>query len=191
MKTEKRRLTRSDWVEEATEVLAARGLSAIAVEPLAERLGVTKGSFYAHFANRDELIAAVMERWKELDTDEVIAAAGQVGDPRERLARFLEFGFERHHWGRVFAALCAKAADPVVGTVMNEAKAARIAYLERALRELGLSRQEAHDRATLIYVSYVGFWRLVGADPGWEYNEPGPLHRMAAHIKETLIPPAA
>ena len=53
---QRRRLTREDWVAEATEVLATRGLSAVAVEPLAERLGVTKGSFYAHFANRDELV---------------------------------------------------------------------------------------------------------------------------------------
>lgn len=184
----RRRLTRQDWVAEATEVLATRGLSAVAVEPLAEHLGVTKGSFYAHFANRDELVGAVLERWKALDTDEVIAELGGVGDPRERLARFLEFGFERHHWGRVFAALCARAADPAVGPVMSEARQARVAYLEKALRELGLSRGQAHDRANLIYATYVGFWRLVAADPSWEYNQPGPLRRMATHIRTSLIP---
>ena len=184
----RRRLTREDWVAEATEVLATQGLSAVAVEPLAERLGVTKGSFYAHFANRDELVGAVLERWKALDTDEVIAELGSVGDPRERLARFLEFGFERHHWGRVFAALCARAADPAVGPVMSEARQARVAYLEKALRELGLSRGQAHDRANLIYATYVGFWRLVAADPSWEYNQPAPLRRMATHIRTSLIP---
>ena len=185
---QRRRLTREDWVAEATEVLASRGLSAVAVEPLAEHLGVTKGSFYAHFANRDELVGAVLERWKTLDTDEVIAELGGVRDPRERLARFLEFGFERHHWGRVFAALCARAADPAVGPVMNEARQARVAYLEKALRELGLSRGQAHDRANLIYATYVGFWRLVAADPSWEYNQPAPLRRMATHIRTALIP---
>ena len=185
---QRRRLTRGDWVEEATEVLAAQGLSAVAVEPLAERLGVTKGSFYAHFANRDELVEAVLDRWKTLDTDEVIAELTGVVEPRERLARFLQFGFERHHWGRVFAALCARAADPAVGPAMNEARQARVAYLKKALRELGLSRGQAHDRANLIYATYVGFWRLVAADPSWEYNEPAPLRRMATHIRTTLIP---
>ena len=184
----RRRLTRDDWVEEATEVLASDGLAAVAVEPLAERLGVTKGSFYAHFANRDELVEAVLDRWKALDTDEVIAELAGVTDPRQRLARFLEFGFERHHWGRVFAALCARAADPAVGPVMYEARRARVGYLEKALRELGLSRGQAHDRANLIYATYVGFWRLAGADPSWEYNQPAPLRRMAAHIRATLIP---
>jgi AcrR family transcriptional regulator len=184
----RRRLGRDDWVAEATEVLASHGLSAVAVEPLAERLGVTKGSFYAHFANRDELVAAVMARWKVVDTDEVIASLEGVTDARERLTRFLEFGFERHDWGRVFAALCARAADPAVGPVMNQARAARVGHLEKALRELGLTRAQAHDRANLIYATYVGFWRLVAADPSWEYNQPAPLRRMAAHIRTALIP---
>jgi AcrR family transcriptional regulator len=185
---QRRRLSRDDWIVEATEVLASHGLSAVAVEPLAERLGVTKGSFYAHFANRDELVGAVMERWKALDTDEVIAALEDVADPRARLTRFLEFGFERHGWGRVFAALCARAADPAVGPVMSEARTIRVTYLEKALRELGLTRAQAHDRANLIYATYVGFWRLVAADPSWEYNRPAPLRRMAAHVRSTLIP---
>jgi AcrR family transcriptional regulator len=176
-------------VEEATEVLAVHGLVAVAVEPISERLGVTKGSFYAHFSSRDELVAAVLQRWKELDTEQVIACTGLIPDPRERLARFLEFGFERHHWGRVFAALCATASDPRVDPVMRAVREARMTYLERALRDLGLARQQAHDRATLIYASYVGFWRLVAADAAWEYNDPRPLHRLAAHIKNTLIPP--
>ncbi|MGH9024318.1 MAG: hypothetical protein ACRDV9_14695 [Acidimicrobiia bacterium] len=125
-----------------------------------------------------------------LDTDQVIVSAGQSPDPRERLARFLDFSFERQHWGRVFAALCAKAADPLVGPAMVEVRDLRVAYLEQALMELGLTRQTAHDRATLTCACYVGFWRLVAAEPAWEYNEFRALGRMAAHIKETLIPPA-
>jgi len=184
------RLSRTDWVETATEVLAAQGLFAVAVEPIAEQLRVTKGSFYAHFQTRDDLVAAVLERWRRIDTDQVLACLDRIDDPRERLARFLEFGFERHHWGRVFAALCATASDPRVDPVMTEVRNERLAYLERALRDVGLRRQEAHDRATLIYASYVGFWRLVAADPDWEYNDTRPLHRIAEHIKATLIPPA-
>jgi AcrR family transcriptional regulator len=187
--TGRHRLSREDWVETATEVLAAQGLYAVAVERIAEQLGVTKGSFYAHFQTRDDLVAAVLERWKTIDNDEVLATLDRIEDPREQLARFLDFGFERHHWGRVFAALCATASDPRVDPVMTEVRKERLAYLERALRDLGLRRQEAHDRATLIYASYVGFWRLAAADPDWEYKDDRPLHRIAEHIKATLIPP--
>lgn len=184
----RRRLSRVDWIEEATEVLATHGLAALAVEPIAERLGVTKGSFYSHFATRDELVEAVLERWRLLDTEQVIAGLDKATAPRESLARFLEFGFERQHWGRVFAALCASAADPTVEPVMTRVRKTRLAYLEQALRDLGFTRRDAQDRAALIYVSYVGFWRLVAADPDWEYNDSRHLRRIAEHIKATLIP---
>jgi len=184
----RRRLSRADWVEMATEVLASEGLPAVAVEPISERLGVTKGSFYAHFANRDELVGAVLERWKAVDTDQVLGCLDQIDDPRERLARFLEFGFERRHWGRVFAALCATSSDPKVEAFMQQVRNGHLDYLERALRQLGLPRSDAHDRATLIYSTYVGFWRLVVADSNWEYNDADSLHRIAEQIKCTLIP---
>ena len=59
----KARLGRDDWIRAALDAIAAGGLAAVAVEPLARSLGVTKGSFYAHFSNRDELIEAALEAW--------------------------------------------------------------------------------------------------------------------------------
>ncbi len=116
-----------------------------------------------------------------------------VTDPSERLCRFLEMGFGRRRWGRVFAALCASAADPLVDPVMTQVREARLEYLEQALTELGLHGLEAHDRATLIYATYVGYWRLVAADDEWEYNQAGARDRMADHVIATMIPgrPAA
>jgi AcrR family transcriptional regulator len=52
-----KRLTRQDWIDAALEALETGGVPAVAVEPLASRLGVTKGSFYWHFKDRNELLA--------------------------------------------------------------------------------------------------------------------------------------
>ena len=46
------RLSAEDWAVAALDVIAESGLAAVAVEPLAKRLGVTKGSFYWHFPSR-------------------------------------------------------------------------------------------------------------------------------------------
>jgi len=183
-----RHLHRDDWVDAALEVIATRGLHAVAVEPLAASLGVTKGSFYAHFGAQAELVAAALERWRHSDTEQVLGSLDEVADPRERLARFLDIGFGRRRWGRIFAALCASAADAQVEPVMARVREARLAYLEAALRALGLSDGAAHDRATLIYAAYVGYWRLVAADENWEYNDRAARERMAEHLKATLIP---
>src|SRR5580698_155106 len=49
---ERKTLTRADWIATALDAMARDGLRAVAVEPLAERLGATKGSFYWHFRDR-------------------------------------------------------------------------------------------------------------------------------------------
>src|SRR5690606_21017046 len=63
-KTERARLSADDWAEAALDLIAEQGVAAVAVEPLARRLGVTKGSFYWHFPSRDALLQAALERWE-------------------------------------------------------------------------------------------------------------------------------
>ena len=68
-----RRLTRDDWITAALGAIADGGLAAVGVEPLAARLGATKGSFYWHFENRDALIEAAIGCWEKETTTDVVA----------------------------------------------------------------------------------------------------------------------
>src|SRR5829696_6845194 len=83
-------LKAEDWVEAARAVMAEGGIEAVAVEPLARQLGVTKGSFYWHFKDRRALLEATLERWEEESTEARIAASRRISDPRERLIRLGE-----------------------------------------------------------------------------------------------------
>src|SRR5690349_9457645 len=85
----RQRLTAQDWADAALTAIGEGGLAAVAVEPLAARLGATKGSFYWHFANRDALIEAALERWEEVGTEAVITEAEAEPDPTGRLRRLL------------------------------------------------------------------------------------------------------
>ena len=78
-------LSREDWTTAALDALAEVGLSAVAIDPLARRLGATKGFFYWHFTSRDELIAATLELWERRDTLDLVAALEAIPDPQERL----------------------------------------------------------------------------------------------------------
>ncbi|WP_211245769.1 TetR/AcrR family transcriptional regulator [Actinomadura oligospora] len=60
--------------------------AAVAVEPLPRTLGVTKGSFYAHYRNRDELIAAALAEWARNHGEDGLAA---IADPALRLRELL------------------------------------------------------------------------------------------------------
>lgn len=48
---------------------------------------MTKGSFYWHFANREALLAAVLERWEQRETEQVIERVRAEPDPRRRIER--------------------------------------------------------------------------------------------------------
>src|ERR671910_2473019 len=83
-------LKAEDWVEAARAVMAEGGIDAVAVEPLARRLGVTKGSFYWHFKDRRALLETTLERWEEESTVARISASRRISDPRKRLIRLGE-----------------------------------------------------------------------------------------------------
>src|SRR2546429_657594 len=78
-------LNAEQWAEAALDAMSVGGLEAVAVEPLAKALGITKGSFYWHFKNRDALIRAALELWEKRETVDVIARAEQESNPRERM----------------------------------------------------------------------------------------------------------
>lgn len=70
------------------KALAAGGPDAVRVEPLAQTLGVTKGSFYWHFADRPALLEEILDEWERASIDEVIARVeGGGGDARVKLRK--------------------------------------------------------------------------------------------------------
>src|ERR687893_303054 len=81
------RLSREDWIGAALQALADDGPSGVAVERLAARLGTTKGSFYWHFKDREELITEALATWEREDTDAVIEEMKEISDPVERRGR--------------------------------------------------------------------------------------------------------
>src|SRR5258706_7624988 len=80
------RTPRSRWIEEGLRALAAGGPDAVRVEALAQALGVTKGGFYGHFADRNALLGEILDMWERMSTDEVLERVErQGGDVRARL----------------------------------------------------------------------------------------------------------
>src|SRR5258705_6709606 len=91
------RTPRSRWIEEGLRALAAGGPDAVRVEALAQALGVTKGGFYGHFADRNALLGEMLDMWERMSTDEVLERVERQGDDvraRLRLAGALTFSSE-------------------------------------------------------------------------------------------------
>lgn len=186
---ERNTLTREDWTDAGLAALVGGGPAAVAIEPVALRLGATKGSAYWHFASRADLLRAVLERWVQ---DHTVSVRERVqeggGSPRERL---------RHLLGIVSTAaeqspaemLLVASADPDVRAAVVEATHLRVAYLERLIREAGLPGPDARSRAVLAYAAYLGHASLTSAVPGLVPRRPADRRRMQESLLELALPP--
>src|SRR6266545_6764537 len=72
--------TREALILAALSEFSERGLSAPSLDAICARAGYTRGAFYVHFADRDELIAAVMEKVTGVLLDALIATGDAAMD---------------------------------------------------------------------------------------------------------------
>jgi AcrR family transcriptional regulator len=186
-KSEKSRLSAEVWALAALDVIAEQGLAAVAVEPLARRLGVTKGSFYWHFPSREALLVAALERWEKSEQEQVFGKMEAVPDPRARLRALFQVVAHEIKPHIIYSELLKALDHPVVKPVLGRVSKRRLDYLTASFRQAGLSRLDAQNRARLAYAAYVGFLQLslqLG-QPRLHHDE---FEAYVSHVMTTLIP---
>lgn len=179
-------LSADDWEREALLLIAAKGVQGLAVEPLARRMGITKGSFYWHFKTRDALLEQTLARWEEHDSRNLEKALGEIDQPRERLRDFFRRVGKEHLTHEVYQELCAAAGHPIVSPVLQRVTRRRMAYISAAFRELGMKARASENQAMLAYSAYLGFLQLQrqGQAPDVESNT---FEAYVEHVIQQLI----
>jgi AcrR family transcriptional regulator len=152
-------LTPDDWTAAALGALAAGGPDAVAVDRLARGLGASRGSFYWHFADREALLVAALERWEREHTDELIPEIEAVADPVERLRELFRLVYDQPV-DALEVTLAFAATHPLVAPVFARVTERRVGFLERLFADLGLPAGDARERAWLAYGFYVGHHQL-------------------------------
>jgi AcrR family transcriptional regulator len=156
-RTAKTRLDRDAWLAAALELLRERGIDDVKVEPLAARLGVTKGSFYWHFRDRQDLLGALPQFWADRQTGPVLAHAETApGGPVEKLRAVAEY-LSREDPDRYDNAMRAWAQfDRDVARTVRQIDQRRLAFAAALFEMAGLAAEEAATRARLFYFFDVG-----------------------------------
>ena len=160
----RKRLTAQDWVDAAYAALADGGVAAVAVEPLATRLGTTKGSFYWHFTGREALLEVALAHWERVETEAVIVLGDAEPDRLARLRSLLTLALEPPG-ASVELALQPTAHHPLVAPVLARVTRRRLDYLGATFRDLGFGPEEAARRGLLAYTAYLGHTQLAHATP--------------------------
>ncbi|WP_062983434.1 TetR/AcrR family transcriptional regulator [Nocardia anaemiae] len=184
----KARLNADDWAQAALDALAEGGLAAVAVEPIAKRLGTTKGSFYWHFKDRAALIDAALARWEQRSTEDVIAEIAVEADPGERLHRLFAQVIDYAATGRIELALLASADQPPVAATLRRVADRRIEYVAELLRELGLPAGKARTRAVVAVSIYHGFNQLARVSPDTLPTTEAQRRALVDSAFESLLP---
>ena len=149
-------LTPEAWIDAATEVLVDRGIDHVRVDVLATQLGVTRGSFYWHFRDREDLLRRVLEAWRNRATVRLtrrLSLASQ--DARAQLRDVISLphrGRSAARAARIELAIRAWARrDQMARAAVDEADQQRIAYHGQIFESLGFEPDEAALRAFVMY----------------------------------------
>jgi len=151
------KLARDDWLEVALAAMLARGVTGVRVERLARALGVTKGSFYWHFKDRQDLLAQLLAYWCEELSQSVEREAERLsGSPEDRLLGLLD-AIIRRNLNRYDRAVRAWATfDPIVAAAVRRVDEERLDCVRNLFLEMGFSKAEAELRSRFSYYYVVG-----------------------------------
>jgi AcrR family transcriptional regulator len=163
-------LTPDAWIQAATEVLVDQGIDHVRVDVLANGLGVTRGSFYWHFRDREDLLRRVLAGWRQQATENLTARLEKAHeDPREQLRDVISLPFRgrsAERAARIELAIRAWARrDEMARRAVDEADSSRVGYIAQIFSSLGFSILEARLRAFLLY-SYVVAESLMATQGG-------------------------
>lgn len=188
-KSQKVLLTAQDWAEAALDAIGRRGVEGVAVEPLARELGVTKGSFYWHFPNREALLIAALNRWEARETDEVLERVRQETDPRARIKRLITEVNTSKRASRVYMALSSATKPALVRDYVERVSQRRLDFITDSYAALGLSADNARRWALMTFSVFLGALQIRRDLPGeWPSADEPAFAEYVRFLMVSLMP---
>jgi len=151
--------SREGWLEAAYEALIEGGVDAVKIAPLAQRLALSRTSFYWFFKDREELLGALRARWRAATTGPLVAATRAYAETETEamlnvLAAFLSGRFDAQ---LEFSLRSWALSDPAVAVEVQAADAERLGALADFLIRWGHDAEDADVRARTIYLVQIGY----------------------------------
>jgi AcrR family transcriptional regulator len=154
-KSEQARLSKEEWLARSLEVLGKKGASELTVESLAQKLGVTKGSFYWHFKNRDNFFLQLIEYWDEHFTQTVIAEiSGLNVPPEKRLLELMRLVLSKRLDRLEMPVRAWAQHNPALAPLVRSVDRHRISFVRSLFLEMEFDEDEAEMR-TRIFLTYM------------------------------------
>jgi len=160
MKTTGWRGSRELWLEAALEVLVEGGVDAVRIQPLANRLNLSRTSFYWFFKDRKALLAALMDEWNSKNTGGLLAMTDAYAEtPAEAVLNVISAFLDDALFDPLldFAVRGWALQAPEIMARVNDADELRLQALRRMLERHGYDQEDADVRAHTIYLVQIGY----------------------------------
>ncbi len=178
------RLSHDDWVDGALGLLAREGVAAIKIPRLCGELGVTKGSFYWHFDDIEQLMKAMADRWSAVQSD-AVRALGEINSipVEQRLEQMTSLLVEQSTW--IVEATVREWArnDPKVAGAVQALERKVFDVVRQTMLEIGFDEPQARLRAGAMV--YLGIGLIHGRD-----SLPTPTAEEAQAVIDLLTTPS-
>ncbi|WP_244545210.1 TetR/AcrR family transcriptional regulator [Collimonas sp. OK607] len=184
----KKILAPDDWIDAATELLISKSIDAVRVESLARELGITVGSFYYHFKDRNDLLSKLLKRWHERTTTQVIRTfEGRTFSADDVLDEVLALPFHGLTARRAamieFAIRAWSRRDDMARQAVREVDQQRLTYYSQGFQEMGFGKSEASNRAFTLYSFQLAQSLL------WDLSDDKARKKQLSFTKELLLTP--
>ena len=169
--------SKKSWLNAALKALASGGIDKVRVESLAKNLGVTKGSFYWHFKDREQFLDELLNFWAEQSTQTVIANPDYPTDSRARV-RAVAKDIVRHDLGKMDPHIRSWTQyDKRRARVVAKIDKVRFEFLRDLFLAAGFSMSGSDLRAQSLY-RYVLGEQFISVRESMSQR----LERMQAHV---------
>jgi AcrR family transcriptional regulator len=166
------RTPRDSWIAAGLKALAAGGPGAVRIEALAQELGVTKGGFYGHFADRNALLEEMLDTWERRAIDETIEQAERKGgDVRIRMRRAGALTFSAELLQVDLAVRDWARRDQAVSERLRRVDNRRVAYLRDLFREICRDEDEVEARSVLAFTLAIGHHFMAADHAGRRHED--------------------
>ena len=159
---ERSQLQRFDWLLAALELFIAEGIEAVRITRLADVLGVTRGSFYWHFTNRDDLIESLVTYWRDKNTSVIIEAVNSATSLSDGIFNFFDTCVDSNQFDpRLDLAIreWARRSEDIRQQI-DMADSTRVKAITNLFSRYAYPMPEAFIRARVIYFAQIGFYAL-------------------------------
>ncbi len=157
------KITPEEWLETAKQALIQDGVAGVKVDRLAKTLGVTRGGFYHHFKNQQDIIDRLVQHW--VDTNDMlpplegVSTATEAADKLHELVQRVvleedfssSFDLAIREWARI---------DEQIKKTVDRVDAGRIRRLKKLFLALGCDEEEAAFRARVFYFHQIGYYAM-------------------------------